>query len=58
MYVFHSLHLFTSLGICQIFFFELIDLKFFLAFFAVSALKKGGYEIVVKSYKLFENLSM
>ena len=57
MYVFHSLHLFTSLGIYQIhFFFELIDLKLFLAFFSVSALKKGGYEIVVKSDKLSENV--
>ena len=58
MYVFHSLHLFTSLGICQTFFFEQIDLNFIATFFAVSALKKGGYKIVVKSDKLCENVSM
>ena len=58
MYIFHSLHLFTSLGICQTFFFEQIDLNFIATFFAVSALKKGGYEIVVNSDKLCENVSI
>ena len=47
-------HIFRYLS--DTFFFELIDLKLFLAFFSVSALKKGGYEIVVKSDKLSENV--